>query len=267
MFWELTFQSLFCWIHGLRLFCFVIVPTLKAWFQSLFCWIHGLRPAVERDHEWAAEWFQSLFCWIHGLRPFPPESTAVVSHMFQSLFCWIHGLRPFYIHYNNFILVCVSILVLLDSWAKTSMLVLKLLCLFRVSILVLLDSWAKTWRLLQSWSPGDGVSILVLLDSWAKTIPRQNRRNDLDMFQSLFCWIHGLRLIHYSLHGRNQTRFQSLFCWIHGLRPRLTVCWHCRQSPVSILVLLDSWAKTRLFDPEGVRPWKCFNPCFVGFMG
>jgi len=110
------------------------------------------------------------------------------------------------------------------------------------------------------------VSILVLLDSWAKTSGKKVRSSLGFLFQSLFCWIHGLRLLVYlvlpvlyavsilvlldswaktwiqeSDISQGMVMFQSLFCWIHGLRPAI------RGTPY------------------GVRG--CFNPCFVGFMG
>ena len=88
----------------------------------------------------------------------------------------------------------VSILVLLDSWAKTRFFDPEGVRPWTVSILVLLDSWAKTIV-----SPAldsaflQRVSILVLLDSWAKT-DKQAIDNSFELaFQSLFCWIHGLR--------------------------------------------------------------------------
>jgi len=41
---------------------------------------------------------------------------------------------------------------------------------------------------------------------------------------------------------------------------------HGNQIQVSILVLLDSWAKTRYPAPTAAAG-PGFNPCFVGFMG
>jgi len=85
--------------------------------------------------------------------------------------------------------------------------------------------------------------------------------------------------------------FQSLFCWIHGLRPLAKGLKAEMTAAVSILVLLDSWAKTEELQEKdlaggefqslfcwihGLRPVNlnidnslliCFNPCFVGFMG
>jgi len=114
-------------------------------------------------------------------------------------------------------------------------------------------------------SPDSFVSILVLLDSWAKTALQCETKCQGAGFQSLFCWIHGLRLV--CLFVTHCTLLVSILVLLDSWAK--TQDWQHKvhqKTHVSILVLLDSWAKTT---KETCNPimGACFNPCFVGFMG
>jgi len=88
------------------------------------------------------------------------------------------------------------------------------------------------------------VSILVLLDSWAKTFIFENGLRDLHLFQSLFCWIHGLRLVITHNGGINNDVVSILVLLDSWAKTAANGVLGWKGCPVSILVLLDSWAKT-----------------------
>jgi len=79
-------------------------------------------------------------------------------------------LRPVFSTRREYVHGHVSILVLLDSCAKTSGNIHTIVSHHYVSILVLLDSCAKTESLKVEKYSWRQVSILVLLDSCAKTL-------------------------------------------------------------------------------------------------
>jgi len=88
-----------------------------------------------------------------------------------------------------------------------------------VSILVLLDSCAKTVTVHLRLSAQKGFQSLFCWIHVLRQYVDDAMEEACFRFQSLFCWIHVLRLVALAILKPPKKVFQSLFCWIHVLRP------------------------------------------------